>query len=239
MLSKRSYIFLLILATIFLSGCGKHRRPKPRRHIENSVYIDNHKAPKVAKSMEELDRYSKNTKPTLVYSYPKGSKFRGEVDLSAIKYKMINIINDIRVKGNHCGPSAPPLGWSQKLKNAAEAHARDISMHKSISHLGSGDVSDVARKAPGRGSNFYERIIYFGYPIKPGEIAGEIITYTKYRITGSKDPLLNFKRAVENFLRSPSHCHILMNPRFKNVGIAAYEDGEKIYWVIEFAEANY
>jgi len=67
-----------------------------------------------------------------------------------------------------------------------------MSVNKFISHLGSGSMYDLAKKAPGQKSNFYDRIIYAGYPIKPSELAGEILTYTKDRIVGSKDVYEHF-----------------------------------------------
>jgi len=44
--------------------------------------------------------------------------------------------------------------------------------------------------------------------------------------------------AVANFQKSPRHCQIIMNPRFKDMGLSAYKDNEKIYWVIEYGEPS-
>ncbi len=197
---------------------------------------------KPAHSMAELDEQSRNVKPTMIYSYPRGMGTRGTnfVNLMAIKYRLLDKINAVRANGAPCSRiSAPPVKWNRKLVDAAKAHAQDMAMHNFLGHLGSGTSTDVARKALGRGSNFYERILYFGYPIKPGELAGEILTYTKYNIVGDRQPLDHFDHALENFLRSPRHCALLMNPRFSDVGIAAYKDNEKIYWDIEFGESAY
>jgi len=226
---KIKYYLLPIFAMFLMAGCGKYKHNKPRYNgYEHKAYV--------ATSMSDLDDYSKHTNPKLIYSFPKN--FAGSVNLESIKYKMLSIINDTRATGGQCAPSAPPLDWSVPLEDAARMHARDMSFNKHLTHMGSGTKYDLARKSDGRGSNFYERILYSGYPVKPGELAGEILTYTKYRITGNKIPLENFNRAVKNFLRSPSHCGILMNNRFKDVGVSAYEDGEKMYWVIEFGEAT-
>jgi uncharacterized protein YkwD len=225
---KISYFLLPIITIFLLLGCGRHKHRKPKYHSDKyKTYV--------ATSMSDLDNYSKHTNPKLVYSFPKN--FKGSLQLNAIKYRMLSTINSIRSTGNQCGPSARPLGWSVPLEDAARMHARDMSFNNHLTHLGSGTKYDLAKKDDGRGSNFYERILYSGYPVKSGELAGEILTYTKYSITGNKDPLENFDRAVKNFLRSPSHCGILMNNRFKDVGVSAYEDGEKIYWVIEFGES--
>lgn len=194
-----------------------------------------------AHNMNDLDRQSRSVKPHLIYSYPKSSREEDAnfVNLDPIKYKVLNYINNIRAKGNSCGPSAPPLTWNKELEDAAISHAQDMSSKNFLGHMGSGSDTDPAKKAPGQGSNFYERIIYFGYPIKPQEVAGEIITYTKFRVVGNQAPYEHFTHAVNNFLHSPKHCSILMNPRFHDIGVASYKDNEKMFWVIEFAEVNY
>ena len=211
-----------------------------RKMIITPNPYSNSNRPKVSRSMQELDRDSANVQPTLVYNYPLRNKSLNAefVDLSYLKYKMLNYINAIRARGNSCGSSASRLNWSNKLENAAIAHASDMATNNFLSHLGSGRVTDIARKANGAGSNFYERIIHFGYPVQSGELAGEILTYTKYNIVGNKDPFTHFIHAIENFQRSPKHCSILMNPRFKDIAIAAYKNNQKIYWVIEYGEKS-
>ena len=194
-----------------------------------------------ASSMSDLDNQSRNVKPKMIYSYPKGTKMGNDtyVDLGAVKYKLLNYLNSVRSRGNSCGAGAPPVTWNDELALAAVAHAEDMAKNDFLGHLGSGKDTDPARKGPGQGSNFYERILYSGYPIKPGSLAGEILTYTKFRLAGTQDPYRLFVRAINNFLKSSAHCKIMMNPRFKDVGIAAYKDTEKMYWVIEFGEINY
>lgn len=263
MFTFKYQIALLVTATLLLNSCSSHVGPRSQenytstygsgmRPASNMRDLDRQSrsvkphyiqtpAMKPANNMSELDRQSRSVKPHLVYSYPKnsGAGNAASVDLSPIKYQILNYINNTRAKGAVCGPSAPPLGWNDKLEDAAISHAQDMSSKNFLGHMGSGSDTDPARKAPGEGSNFYERIIYFGYPIKPREVAGEILTYTKYRIVGNKIPYEHFKHAINNFLHSPQHCAILMNPRFHDVGVASYQDNEKMYWVIEFAEVNY
>lgn len=233
----KNIILLALIATFFLNSCSsRHSRHRQHRQYGQS---SSHMTP--AHSMSDLDNQSRSVKPHLVYSYPKNARFGNAsfVDLGPLKNKILNYINNIRAQGNSCGPSAPPLGWNPKLENAAVMHAQDMASKGFLGHMGSGQDTDPARKAPGQGSNFYERIIYSGYPIKPGEVAGEILTYTKYTIVGNQDPYANFTHAVDNFLRSKAHCEIMMNRRFHDMGVASYKDQEKMYWVIEFAEVNY
>jgi len=256
--SLKKYSILLFLLLIFTS-CGRHKVEPPSNyyapnlqhnsnpyraqqnnsysHMENSRSNYVQHQPAAARSMSELDKQSQNTRPTMIYSYPAGENHNNLV--SSIKFKLLNYMNSVRARGDKCGPSAPPLGWNDKLEQAAVAHAIDMRKNNFLGHLGSGTEFDVARKGPGQGSNFYERILHFGYPVQPTELAGEIISYTKFRIVGTQDPEQGFKHAIDNFLRSPKHCSILMNPRFRDTGIAAYRDEEKTYWVIEFAEVRY
>ena len=262
---KFKYLFALLLTVaFFLSSCSNRIKHKSKYRDINSNYTST-MAPASsmrdldrqsrsvrphlaytsdmtpAHNMNDLDRQSRSVKPHLIYSYPKSSREEDAnfVNLDPIKYKILNYINNIRAQGTSCGPPAPPLSWNKELEDAAIAHAQDMSSKNFLGHMGSGTDTDPAKKAPGEGSNFYERIIYFGYPIKPQEVAGEIITYTKFRVVGNQSPYENFTHAVNNFLHSPQHCSILMNPRFHDIGVASYKDNEKMFWVIEFAEVNY
>ena len=217
---------LIFISLFVLAGCARNR---VRPHGGDPL--------KVAHSMSELDNQSRNVRPHMVYSYPEQNGLNRYI--AGVKYRLLSYINNVRAQGTQCGGPTSPLGWNKNLEKAAINHAVDMEKNNYLSHLGSGTNYDYARKGPGRGSNFYERILFFGYPIRPGQLAGEILSYTKFRITGTEEPYRNFTHAVDNFLRSPTHCKLLMNPRFHDVGIAAYRDQEKVYWVIEFAEVKY
>ncbi len=246
---KAFKIVLIFMTIIFLSSC-KHKRPRPHSYAQPSRYQQvptynpssynrgSHKVV-VSRSMHDLDRDSASVKPTLVYSYKASSYASGrKVNINNLTGRMLNYINTIRARGNVCAPPAPPVRWSNELQMAADFHANDMASNNFLGHVGSGKATDKARKGMGRGSNFYERIIYAGYPIMPGRLAGEVLTYTKYSIVGNQDPYEHFMHAVANFQKSPRHCQIIMNPRFKDMGLSAYKDNEKIYWVIEFGEPS-
>ena len=234
MYNKKIKFILAIITTIYmLSGCSYSSR-KYKRAYKPPVRTSTHHV-QVANSMSQLDAISANTKPTMIYSYPKTQlpdnvQF---INLKPFKSIIINTINQVR--SNY---SASGVSWNSLLSKAANAHARDMASNNFLGHLGSGKYLDFARKAPGVGSNFYERILFFGYPIKPRQLAGEILTYTKDNIVGSKEPMPHFKHSIENFLKSPAHASILKNSRFTDVGVAAYRASNKIYWVIEFGEVG-
>jgi len=162
-------------------------------------------------------------------------------ELSPIKYSQdiyVNYINQVRAKGAVCAPPAPPLNSNYYLERAAFAHANDMATNHFLSHTGSGTQTDPARKAPGVGSNFFERILFFGYPAKKYDLVGENITYIKDSIVSSKKKFESFKKAIDSFLKDPAHCRILMEPRFKDVGVGYKSDGKGLYWVIDLGETT-
>jgi len=259
----RNLIIVLILL-IIVGGCSNSKRIKPhkidnkvtkkrvapaaysypRRVVSRSsvkVYDPYAKKgvykPKVSRSLKELDRYSKKSKPTLIYSrraHRVNYRVRN-IDLSPIRGKMLSYINRIRAKGQ----VRYPLRWDNLLENAASAHAGDMATNNYVGHLGSGRATDLAKKRYGKGSNFYERIARFGYPVKGGNLAGEIVTYTKDSVVGNSDVYFHFIHAIDNFQRSSRHNAVLMSNKFKDIGISAYRGYKRVYWVIEFAEPSY
>ncbi len=243
----------IIFSLFIFSGCESSKRVKPHytkkrykqkpapaaysypdRLVVQRGFIDNSSISrvKVSRSLRELDIDSSRVKPTLIYSNRVDvNKDVHSIDISPYRDKMLSYINSLR--GGYS------LRWAYPLENAASAHAGDMATNNFLGHIGSGRVTDLARKSNGRGSNFYERIMRFGYPIRGGSIAGEVVTYTKDTIVGNRDIYFHFIHAMDNFQKSPRHNAILLNPRFNDVGVSAYRDGNKIYWVIEFAQAGY
>jgi len=227
-------VLVLIISFFLVNGCVHSRKSRYKSKYTTKKPTQQLGKVKVANNMKDLDYISANTKPTMVYTYPQ-AKLPDNVyfvNLKPYKNIAIRIINDVRAKAR-----VGAVRWNEYLAKAASAHARDMASNNFLGHLGSGKALDFARKGPGRGSNFYERIIFFGYPIRPSELAGEILTYTKDHIVLSREPMPHFKHAISNFLKSPAHATILRNNRFKDVGVAAYRAGEKIYWVLEFGES--
>ncbi len=179
---------------------------------------------------------NKNLKP----SVPKVRYATSIEELSPIKYSQdiyVNYINQIRAKGAKCAPPAPPLKSNYYLERAAFAHANDMATNHFLKHTGSGTQTDPAKKAPGIGSIFFERVLFFGYPAKTYDLVGENITYIKNSIVdGNKNRFASFKKAIDIFLADPPHCKILMEPRFRDVGVGYKSDGNGIYWVVDFGE---
>jgi len=160
------------------------------------------------------------------------------INLSAYRAEFVNEIANIRAKGAQCGGPVDPLSPNSQLEAAAKAHAKDMAVNHFVQHDGSGTVTDPARKANGIGSTFINRIIFFGYPAKTHDLVGETIARTKDSSVKSDDIKKHFKQALRIILNDPPHCKIIMNPRFKDVGIGVYRVKDGYYWTIDYGEVE-
>jgi len=155
-----------------------------------------------------------------------------------LQKQMLEVINEVRTKGAMCSGPTTPLYWNTSLERAAQAHSKDMAIHKFVEHIGSGREQDVARKAANAGSTFIDRIKYFGFPAKVGVLVGENITRLSIKKTKTDDFIANFKRGMKNIYQDEPHCVILMNPRFNSVGAAMYKSNGSYYFAIEFGEVK-
>ena len=130
------------------------------------------------------------------------------------KQEFLETINRTRIKGCKCGktkmPPAPPLVWNDVLEDAAMVHAKDMSKRKYFSHTGKG------------GSSSSDRVMDAGYKFDgySSFMAGENIAFGQE----------NIAEVMAGWFKSEGHCKNLMNPGFKEVGVAQYNN----YWVQEF-----
>ena len=159
-----------------------------------------------------------------------------EINISTYKAYFVNEIANIRAKGAKCGGPTTALTPNPNLEAAAKAHAKDMAINHFVQHDGSGTITDPARKSNGIGSTFIDRVIYFGYPAKTHDLVGETITHTKNSVLKTDDVRKHFRSALKLILNDPPHCKILMNPRFKDVGIGVYKTKDGYYWAIEYGE---
>jgi len=130
------------------------------------------------------------------------------------KEEFLNRINKIRAKGCNCGityfPPAPPLKWNDDLEFAARGHALDMSERNYFSHTSM------------NGRSMSDRALDAGYGYKGYKIytVGENIAQGQMSIA----------EVMNGWLHSEGHCRNLMNPAFKEVGIAETDH----YWVQDF-----
>jgi len=154
----------------------------------------------------------------------------------AVKQKLLKYTNSIRAQGASCAPPAKPLRWNVKLERAANAQVADMAVNRYLSHKGSNTSYDIAGNALNKQSSFIDRIKYFGFPFTAGNLVGENIAKISTKYTRSDDVLENYKRAVQNWLKDPPHCKILMDNRFSDVGISYYKKGGIYYFVMDLGE---
>jgi uncharacterized protein YkwD len=133
------------------------------------------------------------------------SKFRDE---------FLDYINRTRQKGCNCGttymPPAPPLIWNDQLEIAAIGHAVDMYDKNYFSHTSKD------------GRTMEKRMFAAGYAYKGYKsfMIGENIAMGQHSIP----------EVMAGWFKSEGHCKNLMNPGFKEVGVAAYNS----YWVQDF-----
>lgn len=128
--------------------------------------------------------------------------------------KFLERVNEARQKGCNCGktyfPPAPPLTWNDQLEDAAMGHAEDMFSQNYFSHT-SKDGRTMAQRIGNAG---------YGYKGYKSYTVGENIASGQMSI----DEVMN------GWLHSEGHCRNLMNPAFKEIGIAEFNH----YWVQDF-----
>lgn len=129
----------------------------------------------------------------------------------AAKDHMLIKVNKIRAKGCYCGskymPPADPVQWDDLLYRSALSHAKEMKRYNFFDHY-STDGEDIG-----------ERLDQFGYR---WQVAGENLG------EGQR----TFNQVLRDWLDSPSHCRMLMNPKVEEMAVAKYSK----YWVQHFGK---
>ena len=135
-----------------------------------------------------------------------------EAKLRETKFKVdkeffLESVNLVRAEGCNCGQKrfapAAPLRWNDTLAMAAEVHSKDMDTKTFLRHRGSDGSNPITRaNRQGYPSKFVGENIYFG---------------------GRND-----ERAFQAWMESPGHCANIMNPQFKEIGVAREGD----YWTM-------
>ena len=130
------------------------------------------------------------------------------------KQEFLKRINQARKKGCSCGniyfPPAPPLIWNDNLEHAAKGHALDMSEKNYFSHTSK------------NGRSMSDRALDAGYGFKG---------YKSYTVGENiAQGQMSIAEVMNGWLHSEGHCRNLMNPAFKEVGIAETDH----YWVQDF-----
>lgn len=139
-----------------------------------------------------------------------------DLDATTVQNRVVELVNRARAMGRQCGREhfspAAPLGISRALHDAASSHARDMARHNYFDH-----------RAPD-GSQPRDRVRRTGYR---WTLIGENIAF-------GPD---SAEEAVAGWLASPGHCANIMDPRFRDTGVAlASRKPGHVYWVQEFGQ---
>lgn len=130
------------------------------------------------------------------------------------KSEFLSRINRVRQQGCKCGttymPPAPPLVWNDNLEKAADGHARDMAKNNYFNH----DSRD--------GRTMSDRILKAGY------------TYEGYKSFAVGENIARGQESIaevsNGWFKSVGHCKNLMNPEFKEIGVAEFDN----VWVQDF-----
>jgi uncharacterized protein YkwD len=133
--------------------------------------------------------------------------------------RVLELVNAARAEPRACGDrryaAVPPLAWSTRLAQAAQAHSTDMAQHDYIDHS-SPDGHQVG-----------DRVTRVGYRWR---VVAENIAAGQ----GSA------QQVVAGWLSSPGHCANIMNAGFADMGAAhAIQPGNAvaIYWTQVFGRA--
>ncbi len=147
------------------------------------------------------------------------------------KSELLNAINRARSEPRDCHDglgiieASQPLTWNEELYASAYEHSSDLANSNTFDHLGSGTKYDITGSNSSKKSLFFERIEANGYVNY--HIVGE-------NIAGGQSSVEEVMKAL---LNSPKHCANIMNPDYKEVGIAIVVNTNSeygIYWTQNF-----
>ena len=128
-------------------------------------------------------------------------------DASAIKEAMLRDVNTLRQQGCSCGGEwmapATPVIWNNKLESSASSHANEMQKYNFLDHF-SKDGKDIGARTRGHGYDW--------------SAIGENVAKGQNSVS----------QVVEDWKVSTTHCVVIMNPLFRELGAANNGD----YWVL-------
>jgi uncharacterized protein YkwD len=146
-----------------------------------------------------------------------GSGLAASASPAVIQARVLELVNAARSRGQRCGQQyfspAALLQESERLNEAARGHARDMARRNYFDH-----------RAPD-GSEPRDRVRRTGYRWK---LIGENIAF------GPESA----EEVVAGWLASPGHCANLMDPRFRDAGVAVAKGRKRgyFYWAQELGQ---
>jgi len=139
-----------------------------------------------------------------------------ERERGRISRRVLELTNQARARARRCGSlafaAAPPLTASATLEHVATQYARELAAYGFMSHTGRD------------GSSPAQRITRGGY---------------RWREVGENlaSGIMTADTVVAGWLQSPEHCANLMDPAFRQMGVAYAVNPHNeagVYWALEF-----
>jgi uncharacterized protein YkwD len=142
---------------------------------------------------------------------------RVDASQDGFEAEVLRLTNEARSHSRKCGgkkmKSVRPLSWSGVLGASADAHSADMANNNYFSHYAQSGASP------------FQRIRAAGYSYRA---AGENIAAGR--------SLAEPAAVVRAWLKSPGHCKVIMNGKYKELGVGRVEGPGKysVYWTQNF-----
>lgn len=132
-----------------------------------------------------------------------------------IQTEVLQRVNALRAAGAVCGATTyvavAPLTWNSDLLKAAQGHSSDMAKNN-----------------------------YFSHNRPDGSTPAQRVRATGYRYTAVGENIAagqpTVEKVVTKWIDSPGHCQNLMNPRFRNIGVACARNDATtyhLYWTMD------
>jgi uncharacterized protein YkwD len=138
--------------------------------------------------------------------------------IADFRAETLRLLNARRAAGANCrtggtfGP-APAVQWNERIEAAAAGHALDMAEHDYFEHEGR-DGANVPQRVSAEGYNW--------------STVGENIAAGQQTIP----------QVIDGWMASDSHCVNMMDPRFRDIGMACASNADSTYgryWVLDLA----
>ena len=141
--------------------------------------------------------------------------------LNEFQSQVLDLVNEARAQARNCGseffPTAPPVGWDERIEAAALVHSQDMAQNQNFSHTGTD------------GSNAGDRLLMQGYNWN---------TWGENILVGLDDA----RESIDAWIGSSGHCSIIMSPSLREVGAGIargiFQGNNASYWTLLFATEN-
>ncbi len=156
------------------------------------------------------------------------------------KQNYLDAINAARRSAQNCGskgnfPAVANVTWNDALYKAAYEHNKDMNASNVVNrdHTGSNTASDYTAQVQhlDHGSTTRDRIANNGY--------GAYLSTGEIQVVGAVDNVLmdTVDKVLQIWLSNDAKCANLMDPDFKEMGMAHLDDNAskyKHYWTVDF-----